>query len=323
MERLILPLILLLIGASAAVFVTFREKKLNTVVEASSEKIDQLKMLNERIGFLNIQPEFYVYKVYDNKSNFNRIDPAYLMAAELRNNIGFFTMYFEQLQQNRNTLQQYEAKTQEILAGYSAVDYEKLKIKESEYKRREEKLLNKHRIIPVTNCAFHVVMNYSSPKGRVQLTKNGLYGPDDMFACLESVSRSHLDKSTYNGLAAVERGEVSDSLRYDILRRDNFTCVLCGASARQGARLHVDHIVPIAKGGKSVPSNLRTLCERCNIGKLDKIETVSETKTAMDHTPDDLVCSWCGGKLVLRKGKYGDFYGCSNFPTCKFTKKLP
>ena len=33
-------------------------------------------------------------------------------------------------------------------------------------------------------------------------------------------------------------------------------------------------------------------------------------------------CPRCDGFLVLRKGKYGDFYGCSNYPKCKFTKKL-
>lgn len=34
------------------------------------------------------------------------------------------------------------------------------------------------------------------------------------------------------------------------------------------------------------------------------------------------ICPRCGGKLVLRKGQYGEFYGCSNYPKCKFTKKL-
>ena len=30
-------------------------------------------------------------------------------------------------------------------------------------------------------------------------------------------------------------------------------------------------------------------------------------------------CPKCGGQLVLRKGKFGSFYGCSNYPNCKFT----
>lgn len=34
------------------------------------------------------------------------------------------------------------------------------------------------------------------------------------------------------------------------------------------------------------------------------------------------ICPRCGGKLLLRKGKYGKFYGCSNYPSCKFTKSI-
>ena len=33
------------------------------------------------------------------------------------------------------------------------------------------------------------------------------------------------------------------------------------------------------------------------------------------------VCPRCGGKLVVRNGKYGKFKGCSNFPKCRFTAK--
>lgn len=34
------------------------------------------------------------------------------------------------------------------------------------------------------------------------------------------------------------------------------------------------------------------------------------------------ICPRCGGKLVLRNGRTGQFYGCSNFPNCKFTKRI-
>lgn len=30
-------------------------------------------------------------------------------------------------------------------------------------------------------------------------------------------------------------------------------------------------------------------------------------------------CPRCGGNLVLRNGKYGKFYGCQNYPRCRFT----
>ncbi len=31
------------------------------------------------------------------------------------------------------------------------------------------------------------------------------------------------------------------------------------------------------------------------------------------------VCPKCGGRLVLRDGRYGSFWGCSNYPACTFT----
>lgn len=69
-----------------------------------------------------------------------------------------------------------------------------------------------------------------------------------------------------------QRRLMSASLRYDILRRDNFRCQICGATAADGYKLHVDHIIPVSRGGKTEPANLRTLCERCNMGKGAKME---------------------------------------------------
>ncbi len=35
----------------------------------------------------------------------------------------------------------------------------------------------------------------------------------------------------------------------------------------------------------------------------------------------DFKCEKCGGDMVLRSGRYGSFYACANYPTCKFTKQ--
>lgn len=35
---------------------------------------------------------------------------------------------------------------------------------------------------------------------------------------------------------------------------------------------------------------------------------------------DNNICPRCGNKLVLLNGKYGEFYGCSDYPQCKFKK---
>jgi hypothetical protein len=65
-----------------------------------------------------------------------------------------------------------------------------------------------------------------------------------------------------------ERTKMTPKLRYDILKRDNFTCVCCGAKA-PSVNLEVDHILPISKGGKTTEKNLQTLCFLCNRGKFN------------------------------------------------------
>lgn len=36
----------------------------------------------------------------------------------------------------------------------------------------------------------------------------------------------------------------------------------------------------------------------------------------------DRVCPKCGGQLVIRKSKYGEFIGCQNYPKCKYSEKI-
>lgn len=59
---------------------------------------------------------------------------------------------------------------------------------------------------------------------------------------------------------------VSKRLRYEVLRRDNHSCRYCGLSA-PATELVVDHVIPVALGGKDEPSNLVAACRDCNAGK--------------------------------------------------------
>ncbi len=67
---------------------------------------------------------------------------------------------------------------------------------------------------------------------------------------------------------------LSVGLRYQVLRRDRFRCVLCGMSPATDPRciLHVDHVVPVARGGLTILANLRALCQDCNLGKGSRLE---------------------------------------------------
>lgn len=59
---------------------------------------------------------------------------------------------------------------------------------------------------------------------------------------------------------------ISRRLRFEILRRDGYTCRYCGAKAPD-VTLSVDHVIPTALGGGDEPNNLVTACTPCNSGK--------------------------------------------------------
>lgn len=69
------------------------------------------------------------------------------------------------------------------------------------------------------------------------------------------------------------------AVRYKVLSRDRFRCVLCGRSPAKdpSIELHVDHILAWSRGGTNVLENLRTTCSARNLGKGDKLETNSPT----------------------------------------------
>ncbi|MBO5051161.1 MAG: type I DNA topoisomerase [Clostridia bacterium] len=45
------------------------------------------------------------------------------------------------------------------------------------------------------------------------------------------------------------------------------------------------------------------------------------TKNEEKNEIADFKCELCGGDMILRTGRYGSFYACANYPTCKNTKQ--
>lgn len=56
------------------------------------------------------------------------------------------------------------------------------------------------------------------------------------------------------------------SIRSSLITEDS-TCVICG----DYEFLHLDHIVPISKGGVNTIKNIQVLCRKCNLKKKDKL----------------------------------------------------
>lgn len=80
-------------------------------------------------------------------------------------------------------------------------------------------------------------------------------------------------KLTASAFAKEQRTLMTKKLREFIKARDHFTCCNCGNSTHvePNLLLEIDHIIPVAKGGRTVEDNLQTLCWKCNRAKSDKV----------------------------------------------------
>lgn len=74
------------------------------------------------------------------------------------------------------------------------------------------------------------------------------------------------------------RKSISKGRRFEIFKRDKFTCRYCGRNSNEVV-LEVDHIIAIANGGTNDDDNLITSCWDCNHGKGAKtLEVVAPTE---------------------------------------------
>lgn len=119
-----------------------------------------------------------------------------------------------------------------------------------------------------------VAWRYDSPGGRKHYHDSGRIDRvqlQSLFAVQEADDTFSQPEFNRFGIPTkqceAERKKLTAKLRYEILKRDGFRCQICGASQEDGVKLHVDHIKPVARGGLTVPENLRTLCQSCNLGK--------------------------------------------------------
>lgn len=115
---------------------------------------------------------------------------------------------------------------------------------------------------------FH--FSYVSPAGQ-SFRDYDIVITSDILKQLESEVMAKLNKKSY---AKTQRNAMTNDLREAIKLRDNYTCCMCGNSvySEPNLLLEVDHIVPVAKGGKTEAGNLQTLCWRCNRSKSDKVK---------------------------------------------------
>ena len=274
----------------------------NEIVSELSSKIQKVIKLNESYNFKEIKQNkrSITEREYSRKS-LDRVTGTSIIKYHIENNIKEIRTDVENAIYNINLLEKYAKDVEEILQCESINNSE---YSLNKYKRIEERVLKK--LIYKQDdflITLKIEVYYRSNGGNVNDSRKGRYSFNDLI----NIYNEWQNGNKFEETKKQERKIMNDDIRYNVLKRDNYSCQICGATAKDGAKLHVDHIIPVSKGGKTVMSNLQTLCEQCNIGKSNK-------------TDNDDICPKCGGRLVKRKGKYGEFIGCSNYPKCHYKK---
>lgn len=88
----------------------------------------------------------------------------------------------------------------------------------------------------------------------------------------QTSARARVTKLAPTNINPADRRDPNIGLRFKVLQRDQFRCKLCGRSpaTELSCKLHVDHIIPFSKGGRTTFENLQALCSHCNVGKSNR-----------------------------------------------------
>jgi hypothetical protein len=142
------------------------------------------------------------------------------------------------------------------------------RIDDAKYRGIEQKLYAKRQLPhPQSATLIRATVRYTSPQGRNSYSRHWDLTFDQLQHEFAAARAVRSQQSTTAFLRQQERSRITAGVRSKVLARDRYRCRDCGISADLGAVLHVDHVIPISRGGSSDLGNLQTLCQECNLGK--------------------------------------------------------
>lgn len=294
-----------------------KDKEYTNFVLEHSLAIKELKSINEQFEFSHVVIS-KMSNSYDNENFYETISPEDYLTYQLVYKKKEVVSEINKAETNSKLFQAYKVKVQNcVLDRY---DTEELPEDLERLKKIEDKNFRSLIKRPVIDFYIDVTLYQTLINGRRVDSKSERFEVEEILEIISRLSQKrgdfYLDEEIWQAICRVERGKVSNKMRFAIYERDGNRCKKCGSRYD----LEIDHIFPVSKGGKSTYENLQTLCHDCNIKKSNTIERGAIDPRAR-HKYAEEICPNCEINLVLIKGKYGDFYGCPNYPKCKYTKQ--
>ncbi len=268
---MIVLLIIILLAVIGYVIYESIQKKYKNFVTQNSIAFEKICEINNLYSF-NSQINFDQSNTYDNENFYNNISCKDYLIYQLQFLSSQINKEISNINHNKQQYQNYVDKVKSVEYGlfkcsYDGFDYEKLL-------KFEKEIVNKVIKRPTTSFSITVTLYCSKINGEVYSHKRATFSAEETSSFIKRLKNKtanfYNDRDIWDSICRVERGKVSNKMRFSIYERDGYRCRRCGATQTR-TTLEIDHIIPIAKGGKSTYNNLQTLCSRCNYEKGDKI----------------------------------------------------
>lgn len=250
-----------------------KEKEFRELVIKNSKLIANGLKINKKYDFCDDVKSKYEFKdSCSSKAKLDRLDLDEYLLNLMNDDLLFWCELIYHIACNRLTYEEYRNEWNRLKSEITQKECEQMNVNYYKFLLIEEQIFKSYKKSAKINTTIVVHLYYRTPAGKNYYWKEKKYSFDDIEQLFYKLENRSTQKELMQNQIKIERAKMSNSLRYDILKRDGFKCQICGASKSDGVKLHVDHIIPVSKGGKTIYSNLRTLCDRCNLGKRDKIE---------------------------------------------------
>ncbi len=273
---MLLPILLITILFISAALIVHKlvQKKYDKFVLQNSPCLKKLQEINCKYKF-HPHIDFDQDHTYDNETMYDDISCTDYLIYQLQFLSNKVLRQINKEKQNSRLYQEYLKEIAALPAlGNYLVDTKKLNHKR--LVKTEKRLLQKKTFTkPPMDFCIEVTLYCAQINGRVYDYKTEMFQADTILVLIKRLQNRrgtfYNDREIWNSICRVERGKVSNKMRFSIYQRDGYRCCNCGVTQRY-AQLEIDHIIPIAKGGKSTYDNLQTLCHECNVEKGDTIQ---------------------------------------------------
>ncbi len=267
---LIVAILGLLMLIAIVVLIVFNKHRKFVVLH--SVAISKLKDLNSQYDFYTNIRNFDEKHTYDNQNFYNDISCEDYLIYNLQFKKWDIQKEIKLVANNRANYNKYcqDVKLASVFGEYNITTKN---LSKKWLLMIEKRLFANSKLNPVVNFSVNVVLYCSKINGDIYRSKRQTFSEEQIQNLIKKLNDKngnfYMDRYVWDAICRVERGRVSNKMRFSIYARDGYRCRICGRSDKY-AYLEIDHIKPIAKGGKSTYDNLQTLCHRCNKEKSDK-----------------------------------------------------